>query len=265
MKARRRFGGAVLFTAVAVMKLVEESRLSLDDRAFDIVRATAVLDGDRKPDPRLAQITIRQMLQHTGGWDRDKSFDPMFRPGQIARETESPAPATPDNVIRFMLARELDFEPGTRRVYSNFGYCVLGRVIEKLTGQPYDQFIREKVLKAAGITRMRLGASLDGKQVPGEVRYYTRHEDLAKNVFPGEPERVPRPYGGFHLEAMDAHGGWIASAIDLARFAAALDDASSSPLLKRRTFQTMYAPPPPPASRKPDGSLEDNPDIKIRA
>jgi N-acyl-D-amino-acid deacylase len=216
-------------TAVAILKLVEQRKVSLDTAAFPLLGLPPV--GSSFRDARLGHITIQQLLQHTGGWDRDKSFDPMFRPDQIARETESPAPATPDNVIRYMLARELDFEPGTRRVYSNFGYCVLGRVIEKLTGQPYEQFVREKILKAAGITRMRLGASLDGEQAPGEVRYYTRHEDLAKNVFPGGPERVPRPYVGFHLEAMDAHGGWFASAIDLARFAAALDDRGSSPLL----------------------------------
>jgi CubicO group peptidase (beta-lactamase class C family) len=104
---------------------------------------------------------------------------------------------------------------------------------------------------------MRIGASLDGKQAPGEVRYYASDE-LADNVFPAEPLKVPWPYGGFHLEAMDAHGGWIASAIDLVRFAAALDDPQSSPLQKAETFSQMYAPPPPPVSRKEDGTLESS-------
>jgi N-acyl-D-amino-acid deacylase len=77
-------------------------------------------------------------------------------------------------------------------------------------------------------------------------------------VFPGTPEQVPWPYGGFCLEAMDAHGGWIASAVDLARLAAALDDPLHSPLLSPETFRIMYAPPPPPVSRQPDGSLNDS-------
>src|SRR6185436_10400107 len=98
--------------------------------------------------------------------------------------------------------------------------------------------------------RMRIGASLDGGQAPGEVRYYTRDNALEQNVFPGGPEKVPVPYGGFHLEAMDAHGGWIASAIDLARFAAALDDPQHSPLLRPESFTTTSAPPPPPVSRR---------------
>ncbi len=69
---------------------------------------------------------------------------------------------------------------------------------------------------------------------------------------------VPWPYGGFCLESMDAHGGWIASAVDLARFAAALHDAEHSPLLNPKTIQTMYRPPDPPVSRNDDGSLKDH-------
>jgi CubicO group peptidase (beta-lactamase class C family) len=211
----------------------------------------------RDPEPRLRGITIRQLLQHTGGWDRDKSFDPMFRSERIARATNTSPPATPQNIIRYMLSRELDFDPGTRYAYSNFGYCVLGRIIEKVTGRGYEQFVKEKVLAPLGITRMRLGVTLDGKQAPGEVRYYTSEDGLAQNVFPGQGEKVPWPYGGFHLEAMDAHGGWIASAVDLARIAAALHDPESCPFFKAPTFETMHAPPPAPVSRKPDGSLAE--------
>jgi N-acyl-D-amino-acid deacylase len=164
----------------------------------------------------------------------------------------------PENIIRYMLSRKLDFDPDTRYAYSNFGYCVLGRIIEKVTDVTYEQFVREKILAPIGITRMRIGATLDGKQAPDEVRYYTAKDASAKNVFPVGPEKVSPPYGGFCLEAMDAHGGWIASVIDLARFAAALDDPQHSPLLKAAMFQQMYAPPPPPVSRRKDGSLENS-------
>jgi N-acyl-D-amino-acid deacylase len=242
-------------TGVAVMRLVEQNKLSLDARAFDIVNLKPLLDGDRQPDPRLAAITIRQLLQHTGGWDRDKSFDPMFRATQIAKAVGEPGPAGPHAVIRYMLGQPLDFDPGTRYAYSNFGYCVLGRVIEKITGQTYEKYVQEKILAPAGIKRMRIGASLDGKQAKGEVRYYTPNDEEGNSVFPGTAGKVPWPYGGFHLEAMDAHGGWIASAVDLARFAAALDDPKRSPLLKPDTLETMYAAPPAPVSRRADGTL----------
>lgn len=248
-------------TAVAVMKLVEDSKLNLDQFVFApavgaILDATPLLDGERKPDPRLAQITVRQLLQHTGGWDRDKSFDPMFRPKLIAEKTGTRPPADAASIIRYMLGHLLDFDPGSRYAYSNFGYCVLGRIIERISGQPYEKFVQERVLAPAGVKGMRLGRSLDGQQAPGEVRYYMAEELITENVFPNGPRQVPWPYGGFHVEAMDAHGGWIASALDLARFAASLDDPAHSPVLKPETFQTMYAPPPPPVSRKADGSLE---------
>jgi N-acyl-D-amino-acid deacylase len=214
-------------------------------------------DLSKAADPRLAQITVRQLLDHTGGWDRNKSFDPMFRPRQIAKSLDLPPPARPEAVIRYMLGQRLDTDPGSAYAYSNFGYCVLGRIIEKLTGQSYDTYVKEKVLTPVGIRAMRIGASLRGGQAPGEVCYYTPTEDTVQNVFDGEPERVPRPYGGFHLEAMDAHGGWIASVVDLVRFAAALDDPAQSPLLRRETFDLLYAPPAAPVSRKKDGALAD--------
>jgi N-acyl-D-amino-acid deacylase len=97
---------------------------------------------------------------------------------------------------------------------------------------------------------------LDGKQAEGEVRYYMPDTSSGESVFPEVPGKVARPYGGFHLEAMDAHGGWIASVIDLARFVIALDDFQQSPLLKEETLRLMVAPPEPPVARQPDGSLE---------
>jgi CubicO group peptidase (beta-lactamase class C family) len=245
-------------TGVAVLKLVEDGRLSLDEKVFPFLGIPPAVQSLVDPEPRLHSITVRQLLQHTGGWDRDKSFDPMFRSERIARANLTPPPASARDVIRYMLSRPLDFDPGTRYAYSNYGYCVLGRVIEKVTGQTYEKFVQEKILAPAGIKHMRIGATLDGKQAPGEVRYYSGVRAEAENVFPGEPRQVPWPYGGFHLEAMDAHGGWLASAVDLARFAAALDDPARSPLLKRESFTTMYAPPPAPVSRRADGGLENS-------
>ena len=82
------------------------------------------------------------------------------------------------------------------------------------------------------------------------------YAETAGSVFPGMPGKVPWPYGGFNLEAMDAHGGWLASAVDLARFAAALRDAAKCPLLKAETWRELHAAPPAPVSRQPDGSLQ---------
>ncbi len=240
------------FTAVAMLQLIEAGRLRLDDRAFALLG----FDPAQAADPRTAQITVGQLLHHTGGWDRDKSGDPMFRAREIARDLRTPPPAAPADIIRWMHGRRLDSDPGSAYAYSNFGYCVLGRIIEKITDQNYARWVQEKVLAPAGIRGMRIGASRRAGQAPGEVCYYETREDLGRNVFDEPPEKVPFPYGGFHLEAMDAHGGWIASAVDLVRFAAALDEPAASPLLRRETFDLLYAPPAAPVSRQADGALE---------
>jgi N-acyl-D-amino-acid deacylase len=244
-------------TAVAILQLVEQKRLDLELKAFPYLEIPPALPPGHSADVRLKEITVRQLLQHTGGWDRERSFDPMFRPRLIAEQVGTPAPASPEAVLRYMQTQPLDFAPGTRYAYSNFGYCVLGRILEKATGQSYGQYVRQHVLAPLGVTSMRLGATLEGQQAPGEVRYYTRDNSSGPSVFPERPGKIPWPYGGFHLEAMDAHGGWIASALDLARFAAALDDPARCPILKPETIATMYEPPAAPVSRKPDGSLEN--------
>jgi N-acyl-D-amino-acid deacylase len=133
-------------TAVAVLKLVQERRLDLEARAFELIDLPAFLPEGKSADARLQRITIRQLLQHTGGWDRDKSFDPMFRCREISKTLGTPCPPGPREIIRYMLGQPLDFDPATRYAYSNLGYCVLGRVIEKITGLAYDKYVQEQVL-----------------------------------------------------------------------------------------------------------------------
>jgi CubicO group peptidase (beta-lactamase class C family) len=230
-------------TAVAILRLVEEGRLSLDEPAFALLPDLTPLPG-ATVDPRLASVTVRHLLEHSGGWDRALSFDPMFRPTEIAAATGTPAPASAEAIVRYMLGQPLDFDPGTRYAYSNFGYAVLGRIIERITGASYEGFVQEAVLAPAGVTRMRLGRSLLADRAPGEVRYYDPATVSA--VFPGAGA-VPLPYGGFNIEAMDAHGGWIASTVDLLRFETAVDLLPSRPdVLTPASIGLMTAKPASP-------------------
>jgi CubicO group peptidase (beta-lactamase class C family) len=197
-------------------------------------------------DGRLRNITIRHLLEHAGGWDRDKSGDPMFRSVEIAQSLNVPAPATCRNVIQYMMGQPLDFEPGTKYAYSNFGYCILGRVIEKITGQSYEVYVRDNVLAPMDIHAMRIGRSLADGRATNEVKYYDYPGALpTTSVFPGTTT-VPMQYGGYNLEAMDAHGGWIASAIDLVRFMSALDARRGSGYLSPNSLIEMTARPDVP-------------------
>lgn len=229
-------------TAVAVLKLVEEGKLDLEAKAFKILDNLKPVSG-KTVDPRIYNITIRQLLQHSGGWDGDKSFDPMFSPAKASVEVDATQPATSETIIRYMLGQPLDFDPGSQYAYSNFGYCVLGRIIEKVTGRSYYDYVMDKILRPAGATSMRLGKSLENERYDGEVHYYDYEgAPMALSVFPGSLI-VPWPYGGFDIEAMDAHGGWVATAADLLRFVTALD---SGKLIKADTLTTMVSHPMAP-------------------
>ncbi|MGH9759983.1 MAG: serine hydrolase domain-containing protein, partial [Blastocatellia bacterium] len=230
------------FTATAILTLVQDGRLRLDQKAFAILNDLKPARG-ANVDRRIYQITIRQLLQHSGGWDRDATFDPMFMSVKIAAAVGEPAPARPAAIIRYMMGQPLQFDPGTRYAYSNFGYCILGRIIEKISGEGYEQYVREHVLRPAGISRMRLGHTLLRARAPGEVHYYGFPEmGLTRSVFPGGG-RVLWPYGGWYIEAMDSHGGWIASTVDLLRFLIALD---ARRIIRKPLVQEMTARPAPP-------------------
>jgi N-acyl-D-amino-acid deacylase len=236
------------FTAVAVLRLAGQGRLSLDGSAWELLQLAEPADR------RWKRVTILHLLQHTGGWDRDKRFDPMFRSSQISAALSTTPPAGPPEIIRYMLGQPLDFEPGSRHAYSNFGYSLLGRVIERASGKPYGAYVAEELLKPLGIRRMQLGRTLREQRAPGEVAYYDELNREEPAVTGPIGKKVPLPYGRWALESMDAHGGWIASAADLVRFACAFDDSERSPLLSASGIAQMLAPPEGPAGRDADGA-----------
>lgn len=240
------------FTSAAIMLLVQRGRLKLSDAAFPLLNIEVPSLKESQVDARLKMITIHQLLCHTGGWARGSAknpfetwtgFDPMFFPVEIAQSLGAPSPASPADIVRFMTTRPLDFDPGTRYAYSNFGYCVLGRVIEKLSGVPYGEFVRNELFQPLGIKDARLGKSLVSGRAPHEVHYYPSGDKRpnSKNVF-GGPD-IQWCYGGFELEAMDSHGGWIATPSDLVRFAASLEVPRRPGALNAESIQRMFARP----------------------
>jgi N-acyl-D-amino-acid deacylase len=221
-------------TSVAIMKLVEEGKLKLDERVAPLIAYLPPAPG-ATVDPRWDQITIRQLLDHTGGWDRNKptgGFDPMFQPAIAAAAVNAPAPASAETVIRYMKGLPLDFNPGEKFAYSNFGYAILGRVIERLSGMSYEAYVRTRVLLPVGANRTQQGKSRMSGALAGEVKYYVPgygvNAPLAPSVFPGEG-LVPYNYGGFYLEGSDASGAWVSSTVDLLRFVTHIDGRDTPP------------------------------------
>lgn len=200
-------------TGVGVMKLLEANKLTLDSKVF----GTGGILGNDYPTTQmanLADITVRHLLHHTVGvWGNDGN-DPMFKQPTYSHSQ--------------LISWALDTYPATTGRgsyrYSNFGYCLLGRVIEKLSGKSYEQFIKDEVLTPCGIQNMSMSGNTLADRKPNEVLYTAQG---------GNPYNM-------NISRMDSHGGWLASATDLARFLVRVDGFSTKPdILKASTVATM--------------------------
>lgn len=224
-------------TAAAVLRLVDQGRLRLDTPAFPLLNLGPPADA------RLHQITIGHLLHHAGGWDSAVSGDPMFAPRTVAAAMGVASPPDAATVVRYLVGRPLDFAPGSRHAYANVGYTVLGRVIETVTGQPYETHVRD-MLAEIGITRMRTGHSLRAERDAAEVVYQADPGlGLTDSVYDRAPGPVAWPDGGFALEPMDAHGGWVGSAVDMAVFASALGSLPQRRLLSPASVAALADKP----------------------
>lgn len=211
------------FTAVAILKLIEQGRLGLEDKAFDILSDLKPLPN-RTVNPQIHQITVRNLLQMSSGWfTRGAQFDPLFGPwsGKI-RETLAPElPASCQTIARYMMSAPIKHKPGTHYSYSNTDYCVLGLIINKVTGSPYgyqgyEDYVNRAILYPLNIRDMFIGSTQLAYKAPREVIYY-RDE---KSASPEELENsFYLPYGDTELLKKNfANGGWVSSAQDLALF-----------------------------------------------
>jgi CubicO group peptidase (beta-lactamase class C family) len=231
-----------LITAVAVMKLYEQNILSLDEKVFGpegILNDSQYLNY---ADNRVEKITVRDLLNHTGGWDRRKG-DPMFNSLYIARKMHSEPPADLDLIIKYVLSRPLTYAPGTKYSYSNFGYALLGKIIQEKTGMPYEDYVVMNILKPVGINDMHIGHSYYYDKFPNEVRYYEPAGSSNAPEFDGSNEMVPKSYGGNNIEILGAAGGWVSSAPELARFISVIDDFPGKPdILSGKTIDMMTDP-----------------------
>lgn len=212
-----------LVTAIAVMKLIEEGKLSLDSKVFGAdgvlcdSSMTAVL-----ADPRATDITVDHLLLHEGGFSRWMG-DPMFRTHDIMTSMKLESAPTPEEMVKIVMSRRLAHAPGASRRYSNFGYMLLSLVIARASGMDYWDYVRTHVLEPAGACGFRPAGNYYADRHPAEARYYAPDSAEMVEEYNGSGMMVPRVYGGNDIHGLLGAGGWVASAADLARLVSAVD------------------------------------------
>ncbi|SEK17795.1 serine hydrolase domain-containing protein [Parapedobacter koreensis] len=207
-----------LFTSVAVMQLIQDGRLAMDQKVFGPDGILATDYGTQPYKPYITDITLSDLLHHTiGGWGQDN--DPAF----FDRSLDA------DGVINWTVDNlPLANAPGSAFAYSNFGYMLLASVIEKTSGKPYAQYVQEEILNEVGATQTAIASTSLAGRLEQEVKYYGQGGDVN---FVYDYTQFARAAGAF---------GWLSTPTDLLRFATAVDGAGTRPdILTQATIETM--------------------------
>jgi len=245
-------------TGVAAMAAVQQGLFSLDDHPFGaggLLADHPYLGNVVYTDQRLDQITIRQLLQHTAGWNREincfpaptspytfnqPGCDPIVVPLHVTQTLGETGVITKEMLVRFLMEGGLDHNPGSTYAYSNIGYLVVGICIEMTSGMSYESYVQE-LFAPAGVCDLQVGNTLLQDKLEREVEY--RGEGGASLSFYGTGAMVPWEYGAYNINAMDAHGGWVCSARDLVKLISVVDGFTTVPdILPSTQINTMVSP-----------------------
>ena len=198
-----------LITAVGVMQLAEQGKLSLDD---PITKYLPVAPGE------WAAVTVRHLLTHSSGIKDD--YWQQYRGSPLLNYNEK-------DIYDYAIRQPLEFKPGDKYAYDNEGYYLLGLVIAKAAGEPYRKWITEHVLQPAGMTKARMYKATE--IIPQMVSSY----ELAKG-------QVVRHRADIMSDRGEAIAGWglYASIDDMVAFDAALQ---SGRLVSRSSLAQMWS------------------------
>ena len=187
------------FTNAAVHRLFETTDLTPDTRVLPLVDIRP--RRGRLGDERLSDVTVGQLLDHRAGFAEAGEDDPTFKLAEIRKRVRVKGRFSGRHVVEYVFAEPLAHDPGSRRAYSNFGYILLGRVIEAQTGEPYERALRRLVCDPLGIDDVRVTVRTEGRRPPLEVDY------------PSDSDEPMHP--------RDAAAGLVASPTSLCRLMAA--------------------------------------------
>lgn len=191
----------------AIKTLITDGKLKEGDLVFPLLELGNYKEA-KGCDERWQKVTIQHLIEHKPGWDRDVSGDFTNSTQQMCDDFKVKLnELTPEHMVRFGLTRKFDFEPGERYAYCNFGYILLVRVIEKVSGKKFMDYLHATVGKTAGVESFSLSASDARDRQAGEI-WYCYHPEHPR------PE-VPL---SFRTDARDGAGVLACTAADYCRF-----------------------------------------------
>ena len=232
-------------TAVAILKLCQDGKLKLDDKAFRLLQDQLRPCRGRQIDPAIYAVTIKQLLQCTAGWSIEASdaiFSPMFE--MACENCDSKPVYTAIQVIRWWASIAPHFPPGTRYSYNSLESLILGEVVTVVAKQPYADYVTEKILRPVQLRSVHPGHTL--KADPKEPFYYARGNARVASLYPAEGLTTLAYGGDFMLEKVTAAAGWVGTTIDMVKFVATLSGERPgvhSPL-NATYFKLMLERPP---------------------
>ncbi len=210
-----------LITAVAIMRLVQDGKLNLNDKVFSLL--PQLLPGEGNIDPRIKQISVQDLLNMSPGWNHKKRGESLFLPGlkKIANNRDTLCPPDLRTICQFELAKPLDWSPSTHFSYSNFAYALLGEIVAKQSAEPYVDFCTKKLFEPLSIKDIYPAARLESKRQTNEVTYYAeKFHKPVQSIFSMDVEKkLPAPYCVIDIERYTSSFGWVTSAESLLHFA----------------------------------------------
>ena len=227
-----------LITATGIMVLQDKGLLSIKDTVFG---PSGILNDSlfirTIKDRNYHKITVEHLLRHQGGFNRD----PLFSSRDVKHQLQLDHAPEKEDFYRLVLSRRLRFIPGSWQRYSNFGYLLLSDIIEKVSGKPYEQFIKEEVLRPAGCYDIHIAGNYYEDRRSNEVRYYT-HDGDGKFIeeYNDSGRMVERCYGGNNIPLLSGAGAWCGSPAEISRLVASIDGDPRIPdIISRNSFLQM--------------------------
>lgn len=201
-------------TVMAISNLIADNKLSSEDFVFGPNGILGETYGTPPYEANEQAITVGQLIEHRAGFTDDPS-DIMFEDVTLTQS---------DLIGKVLDERSLAYTPGNTYEYSNFGYALLGRIIEKTSDKTYENYVKQDVLGPMGITNMNIALNSASEAFDKEVRYYSNWTS---------------PYE-LNINRMDSHDGWVSSAKSLALFAIFSDGNNTVPDLLTSDASLSY-------------------------